>query len=250
MSATNSVEGRRLAYPQLAESLVASVNALASRTETAVLGGAWTVRPRLRVDDYDASLTLGISIGGSRQRARLDAAALETLLGGLVAAPVFKSLDKELQAAVLEGALAGPLAVLRQWLDAEVVLEDVLAADAVAGASGPAFALLFDICESGGVRCSVVLELSSPLPAATVETLARGTSRRDCGVVPIPVTFEFGTAEVSAADLECLSPGDIVLFDRCYLADEVLRVNVAGRVFRRGAVAYGGVTIASESGND
>lgn len=252
MSGTDRVGAGRLAYPQLAEALVGSVNAFASGAETAVLrggGGAWTVRARLPIEAYEPSLTLSLCIGGGRQRVRLDATAVETLLGGLVAAPVFKALDKDLQAAVLEAAMAGPLVALKQWLDAEVLLEDVLAADAGADAvaGGPAVELLFDIGDpAGGVRCSVLLELSSPLPAATMETLAAGALRRDCGDVPVPVTFELGSAELSAADLGSLSPGDIVLFDRCYVADEMLRVNIAGCAFRMATLAHECVTIAGE----
>lgn len=254
MSATDRAGARPLAYPPLAEALVGSVNAVVSGAATAELaagGGTWTVRVRLPVDTYEPYLTLGIRIGGSGQRARLDATAVETLIGGLVAAPAFQVLDKELQAAVLETALVGPLAALRQWLDAEVILEDVLDADAGAEAvaDGLAVALLFDIGDpAGGVRCSVLVELSSPLPAATVETLARGALRCDCGEVPVPVTFELGSTELSATDLGSISPGDIVLFDRCYFADETLRVNVAGRAFRMATLGCGRATIASESG--
>ena len=256
MCPTDNVDVRRLAYPRMAEGLVGSVNALASGTGTVVLrdgGSAWTVRARLPPEAYESSLTLGMCIGGSRERVRLDDIAVETLLGGVVAAPLFKALDKELQAAVLEAALAGPLTALRRWLAVEVVLEDVLSAEAGAAAvaSQPAVELLFDIGDpTGGVQCSVLLELSSPLPAATVEALAGAASRRDCGDVPVPVTFELGSAEVSAADLESLSPGDIVLFDRCYRVGEALRVNVAGRAFRMGTPARGRVTIWGEASDE
>ena len=256
MFATDSVAVRRLTYPQVAEALVGSVNALVSGAGTVVLGdggSGWTVRARLPVEAYEPNLTLSMCIGGSRERVRLDAIAVETLLGGVVAAPLFKALDKELQAAVLEASLAGPLTALRQWLAVEVVLEDVLSAEAGAAtaASQPAVALLFDIGDpTGGVQCSVLLELGSPLPAATIEALAGAASRRDCGDVPVPVTFELGSAEVSAADLESLSPGDIVLFDRCYRVGEALRVNIAGRAFPMGTPGRGRVTISGEAGDE
>lgn len=233
---------QRVAHPRLPQTLVESVNALAASAGMAVPGpggGSWSIRPRLPASPYPRRLTLDLRIGGDAHRAHLDAAAVDLALGDLGGAVVFDTLDRDLQAAVLEEALAEPLAALGRSLHAEVVLAGT---PRLTDAAGPAEAGLADILlevhdPSGLALCAVLFELGSPLPPATIAVIAATADRRDCADVPIPVTFEVGHAELSCAELRSLAPGDIVLFDHCYLVDDHLRVDFGGRFQRMGTLA-------------
>ena len=233
---------QRVAYRRLAQSLVGSLNALASSAGIAVRGAGdepWSIRPRLPDGPYERRLTLDLRIGGGTHRAHLDAAAVDLALGDLAGAVPFDTLDGDLQAAVLEEALAEPLAALGRSLSAELVLTGTPRVAEAAGTAEIGLAhMLLDVHDpSGRTLCAVLFELGSPLPPATIEAIAATANRRDCADVPIPVTFELGQTELSGTDLRALAPGDIVLFDHCYLIDDHLRVDFAGRFQRMGTLA-------------
>ena len=245
---------RRLTYPPVAQALVESVNALASSagiTVPAAGDGSWSIRPRLPTAPYERRLTLGLRIGGGTHRAHLDAAAVDVVLGDLAGTVSFDTLDGDLQVAVLEEALAEPLAAMARSLSAEVVLDGRPSAAADTGSPPPSPGeVQIDVHDPGGrTRCAVLLELGSPLPSATLETLAASAGRRDCADVPIPVTFELGQAEISGVDLRSLAPGDIVLFDRCYLVENQMRVDFGGGITRLGTIAGSDLSIGTTPGS-
>lgn len=245
------MNGQRIPYPTLAGALVASVNALATSAQVPVSGGGgtgWTLHPAAGHAAGQRRLTLGVRLGGSPARVHLDAAALATVLGDLLPADAFEALDGDLRAAVLAAALARPLAALTEALRAEIVLEDVPSGPGVdAPADPPPESVRLEVRgPADAVRCTVEVELQGPLPAPVLETLGQYTARRDCGAVPVPVTFELGSSRLSEAELASVEPGDIVLFDECHLADGRLRVNVCDRWFVTGALTGFDLTIEEE----
>ena len=248
----------RIAYPRLAAEVVESLNALASVAEIPVPGAGerpWTILPGMPCRAYERHVTLDVRVGGSPLKVHLDQTAAETAFGDLIAWPAFQRLDQDLRAAVLDAALAGPLTILTDLLRAEVVLEGVhpTPADPDPAAAGRATAapgeLLCEVrTDTDIVRCSVMLELAGPLPPSVIEALAGFRRPRDCGGVPCPVTFELGDAALSQAEFRSLEAGDIVLFDRCYLAEDRLRVNVCDRVSRMGTLAGFRLTVVEAEG--
>ena len=201
---------------------------------------------------YDTRLTLAVAIGGSPVRVRLNQGAVEAALGPLIAESAFSTLDDDLKLAVLETALDEALAVLRALLGAEVVLKGLDADPAGIGqrlnpgnANG-GVSLDSLVCEvrvpAEVVRCSVLVELLSPLPDSLLAKLATGAAPRRKGLdgLPVPVTVELGSASLSAAEFDSLAPGDIVLFDRCHILEGRLegrvRINVCDSVFRVGTL--------------
>ena len=232
-------------YPRLAGDVVESLNALASVAEVPVpVDGErqWAIRPGLPCGGYERCLTLDVLVGGSPLKIHLDRAAAETALGDLIAWPAFERLDQDLKAAILDTALARPLALLTNLLLADVVLDDLPApTDRDAAEAGHASAapeeLLWEVrTDEDIVRCSVLVEVTRALPRSVIELLATFRRSRDCGGLPCPVTFELGYAGLSEAEFRALEPGDIVLFDRCYLSEDRLRVNVCDRVSRIGTL--------------
>ncbi len=245
------MNGQRIPYPTLAGALVASVNALATSAQVPVSGAGgtgWTLHPAAGHAAGRRRLTLGVRVGGSPVRVHLDAAALATVLGDLLPADAFGGLDGDLRAAVLATALARPLAALTAALRAEIVLEGVPGPGADAPAHPPPGSVLLEVRGPADVvHCTVEVELQGPLPAPVLETLGQYPARRDCGAVPVPVTFELGSSTLSEAELASVEPGDIVLFDECHLADGRLRVNVCDRWFVTGALTGVDLTIEEAS---
>ena len=245
----DTVTGQRIRYPKIAGSLVDSINALVARGEVRLPGGS-TPCSVVAADSpggYDTCLTLSCTVGGSPVRVRLNPTAVDCLLGDLIAAPEFASLDNDLKLAVLETALTLPLDALTALLRAEVVLESIVGDPVDAGAPSRALdgdraapiasSLLFEVRQPPEVvRCAVQVDLVSPLPGSVVQYLAESLAgrRRDLGGLPVPVTFELGAASLSSAELRSLEPGDVVLFDQCYVREGRMRVNVGDRVFHMG----------------
>ena len=228
-----------LAYPKLSGDVVESLNALASVSEIPVPTDGerhWAIRPGLPCGVYERCLTLDVRVGGSPLKVHLDRAGVDAALGDLIAWPAFERVDQDLRAAILDTALARPLALLTNLLRAEVLLDDVPApADRDTPEAGRVRAapeeLLCEVrTDNDIVRCSVLVEVTGPLPRSVIELLATFRRSCDCGGLPCPVTFELGYAGLSEAELRSLEPGDIVLFDRCYLSEDRLRVNVCDRV--------------------
>ena len=242
------MDGRRIPYPKLAGELVDSINAVLASGErlVPVEGAPVSVVPAICSGGYDACLTLSFTVGGSSVRVHLDRAAVDCALGSLIDASAFRGLDEDLKLAVLETALAAPLGALTALLRAEVVLEGIAGGEADGGPTSwrpradeapAASGLLFEVRDSRGVvRCAVLVDLVSPLPASAMRSLSDlpAAHPRDLGDLPVPVTFELGAASLSPAELRSLEPGDIVLFDRWYGEEGRLRVNVCDRVFLAG----------------
>ena len=240
---------QRILYPKLAPSVVNSVNAVivAGEFEVSGEGGPFSFAPVVAPGGYDACLTLSFAVGGSPVRAHFNPAALDFVLGGLIDAAAFATLDDDLKLAVLETGLAAPLGALTALLGAEVVLAGIVGdpADAARAASPgldgdealPFHGLLFEVRRPPEVvRCAVLVDFFSPLPELVVERLAGSpTARtRDLEGLPIPVTFELGAASLSQVELRSLEPGDIVLFDQCHAGEGRLRVNICDRFFLMG----------------
>lgn len=243
---------RRIDYPRVRAALVESINALASsglRYGAPGDPGSWETRPDVRCGSYERAVTMDVRIGGAPQRVHLDAAAAEAALGELVV-PDFEAVDGDLQAAVFETTLAGALGALGELLNADVALAGVHAHAAGDGGGEPASgAFVFEILGSGrSVVCSVLVEVTSPLPASVIDALARAARPLDCGNVPVRIAFEVGAAELSRDEVRSLAPGDIVLLDRCDVLDDRVRVTVGDRVWRIAELRETGVTLAG-SGN-
>ena len=257
--------GKRLAYPQLAGELVGSLNAVASCNGLRIPADGepgFSVRAVPNVA-YRASLTLGVTVGGSPARIHLDEGAVDAAVGDVIAAAAFTALDAELQLAVLETALSKTLTCLGETLGAEVVLQDIRAAPRDAdggdmlGEEAPenhrstAGSLLIEI---RGVRntvsCTMLFDLDAPLPDAVRTTLGAGRRRWDCSDLPVRITFEAGCALVAAREFRTLEPGDIVLFDHCYVADDRLRVNICDSEARMGRLKGFRVTLEEETPRD
>lgn len=242
---------RRIVYPRLPAALVASVNAVSA----AGLGGpagserpSWHARPSTSSGGYVRAVAVAVRIGGSLQRVYLDAAAVEAALGDLVVAD-FEALDGDLQAAVLETTLERPLAEIGERLGAEVVLDSVRVYAVDDGnAQCPPNAFLFEVHTAGaGVLCSVLLELTSPLPASVMDALEQFARPLDCGDLPVRLAFEVGSTELAQTEARLLAPGDIVLLDPCDAAEDRVRITVANRVWRLAELREAGVTLAGSA---
>ena len=240
-----TVIGQRIPYPKLAGSVVDSINAVIAAGEFLVAGedGPFSVAPAIAPGGYDACLTLSFAVGGSPVHVHLNRAAVECALGGLIDVSAFATLDDDLKLAVLEAALDAPLGTLNALLRAEVVLEGIVRDRMGAGAASRRLdgdeaarfdGLLFEVRGPPEVvRCAVLVDLVSPLPASVVERLAESPAgrTRDLESLPVPVTFELGAASLSSVEFRSLEPGDIVLLDQCHAAEGRLRVNICDRFF-------------------
>ena len=243
------VNGKRITYPRLAGELVDSVNALSSCGALSVPSPGeprWSVRPVPPDGPYRSRLALVVTVGGSPVRLHLDGGAVEAAVGELIAVESFEALDPDLKMAVLEYALEAPLRALGEALDARVALQGVPGEGSGAAGDGTRGLRVAVHGPEDEVRCTVMVEPDAPLPESVQATLARFRPSRDFGEVPVRVTFEAGCASVAQADLRDLAPGDIVLFDRCYVADDRLRVNVCGSEFLMGRLAGRRVTVEED----
>lgn len=255
----------RLAYPTLAGDLVRSINAVAACAGLRIATDgetAFTVRSAPDAT-YEICLTLGVTVGGSPARLHLDAGAVDAVVGGFMSAADFAALDAELKLVVLEAALSTSLAHLGETLRAEVVVQgihaeqqdedahDVLGVDPSSDHPPPAGSLLLEVRGARDtVCCAVLLELRAPLPDAVTTTLGAGRRRWDCSDLPMRVTFEAGCASVAAREFRTLEPGDIVLFDHCYVTDDRLRVNICDSEWRMGRLEGLRVTLAEDADRD
>ena len=256
------MNGQRISYRRMTGELVDSVNALLANGKLRVSREGepqYSIVPAPVRGAYEACLSLRVRLGGSPLRVHLDAGAAEVALDGLIPPPSFAALDDDLKMAVLETALAEPLAALTGLLHAEVVLDSIETEPSDGGGtpgnpcrSGAAPPrLLFEVRTPGDVvRCTVLVDLLAPLPAGVVEALeaSPGPRTRDYGGLPVPVSFELGAASLSAAEFRSLEPGDIVLFDDCYITDDRVRVNVCDSVYRFGSLDGLDLTVEDESG--
>ena len=248
---------QRIPYPRLDGSVVDSVNAVIAAGELLAPGedGPFRVVPGAAPVAYDACLTLSFAVGGAPVRVHLDPAAVDCALDGLIDASAFATLDADLKLAVLETALDAPLGALTALLRTEVVLEGIVHDRMGAGAASRRLdgdraaavdGLLFEVSRPPEVvRCAVLVDLVSPLPASLVERLVEspGGRTRDLEGLPVPVTFELGAASLSSAELRSLEPGDIVLFDQCHVVEGRLRVNICDRFFLTGELEGHRLTI-------
>ena len=243
-----TVSAQRIPYPKIDRGLVGSINAVVACGEFRFPGegSSCSVLPSISRGRYDACLVLRFSVGGSTARVRLNPAAVDCLLGDLIAGSDFAALDDDLQLAVLETALAAPLGALTALLRADVVLVSIAGSRVVAGTESERLdgdgaasvgSLHFEVRQPPEVvRCAILVDLDSPLPESVVEYLAESpTGRdRDVGGLPVPVRFELGAASLSSVEFRSLEPGDIILLDQCFVEEGRLRINICDRVFRMG----------------
>ena len=257
--------GDRLAYPRLAGGLVSSINAVASCAGLRIPPNGEariSVCPAPNVS-YKTCLTVGVTVGGSPARLHLDAGAVDAAVGSLIAVADFTALDAELQLAVLETALSTSLAHLGNALRGEVVLQNIRAEQADEDArDGPGddssadrrpsagFLLLEVRGARGTVGCTMLLDVDAPLPDTVTKALGEGRRRWDCSDLPVRVTFEAGCASVAAREFRTLEPGDIVLFDHCYVTNDCLRVNICDSESRMGRLEGRRVTLAEDLPRD
>ena len=256
------MSGQRISYPGLAGELVDSVNALLSAGELRFAGdgaSACSIAPFHACEDYETSLTLGVAVGGSPLRVRLNRPAVEAALGPLLSASDFAALDDDLKLAVLETALDEPLGALRELSGADVVLES-LDSDPAGKSDAPnqgdsagdaaVNSLVFEVrVPADVVRCRVQVELLSALPASVLAKLASvpNSGAHGLGGLPVPVTFELGEGSLSAAEISSLEPGDIVLFDQCHILEGRVRVNVCDSFYQVGTLDGLNLTVENSS---
>ena len=256
------MSGQRIPYPSLPGALVESINALLLAGELRPVSGdgaAFSIAPFPAPEAGDASLCLGVAVGGSPLRVRLNRAAVEAAVGALVSERTFAALDNDLKMAVLELALDRPLAALGELLGAEATLDRIEASEAGPddssnqgdAARGTALnSLTFEVrLPADVVRCRVVVELLAPLPdsvLAKLSTVPASPAGR-FGDLHVPVTFELGRTSMSAADFGFLEPGDILLLDPCHVREGRLRINVRDGIFHAGTFDGLDVTVEHSS---
>ena len=187
----------------------------------------------------------------------LSPATLDAILVDLLPRQAFEALDDDLQITVLEIALAEPLKTLTRFLQAPVSLTGIASNGEL---SGPAdvrhvspHSLRFEIRrKSDESLFGVQVDIDAGLPAAACTALREAAvhCRRDLSHLPAPVVFEYGTASLSMSELSSLEPGDIVLFDECYIDGGQLRINISDRTFLRGAVNGLELTVGAPGSNE
>lgn len=256
------MNAQRISYPRLAGELVDSINALLSSGGFQAPGdgaAVCAIRTLPAPGAYASRLMLHADVGGSPVRVHLNAGAVEVALQGLIGRAPFAALDDDLKLAVLETALAEPLATLTELLGAQVVLQGIAAehleGDGSAGLPGNTepcapHSLLFEVCQPVEVvGCTVLVDVLAPLPASVLAKVAASAvaPARVFGGLPMPVVFELGTTSLSAAELRSLEPGDIVLFDQCHIVDGRVRVNICDSVTQVGMLDGFNLTIQNSS---
>ncbi|MCY4564710.1 MAG: FliM/FliN family flagellar motor switch protein [Gammaproteobacteria bacterium] len=235
------MNGQRISYRKMAGELVDSVNALLASGELLMSCDGepvCSIVPAPARAAYAVCLSLRVRLGGSPLGVHLDAGALEAALDGLIPPSSFAALDDDLKMAVLEAALAEPLAALTGLLHAEAVLDSVdtesldargtqgetrsrdecPAQDEYGSQNGPAAVssaepagnpcpsgaappqrLLFEVrMPTKVVRCTVLVDLLAPLPAGVLETLETSPRPRTRDYGGLPVPVRF---ELGAASL-------------------------------------------------
>ena len=178
----------------------------------------------------------------------------------LISRQAFEALDDDLKLAILESALAGPLDALAKHLQTPITLNSMTAgtdadergAAAPGGNAGTSpNRLLLDILRrADSARFAVEVELRSALPESVRSLLKEATAdqRRKFSQLPASVTFELGAASISADNFRSLEPGDVILFDQCYIGESRMRINVCNRFFQQGEVDGFNLTVRNLCG--
>ena len=247
------MDWRPISYPKLTGEVVETINALLSSDQPIELAdgeATLSIRPMAVRTSCDTSISTRIEVGGAGMDVHFSPATLDAVLMNLLSRQAFEALDTDLQFTVLETALSRPLSTLSRYLQMPVTLTAIRApegTDPTAGDSGcpvtasgnPPHSLLFEISRKSDASIFVVradLNAGFSNPAAVLPPDTRVRHRRDLSTLPVPVVFELGSTVLSASDLRCLEPGDIVLFDECYIDGGKLRINVCDRMFHQAEV--------------
>ena len=253
---------RPISYPRITGNVADTINALLARAQPIELasGGGYSIRTFAVRERCDTCLSLGIEVGGAAMDVHLSPAALEGLLTDLLSRRAFAALDEDLQLAVLETALAEPLDALKRYLQTPVTLTGVRRNGKPPRQAGPAgkrqvppHSLQFEIRRhADDALFAVQVDLNSglPEPARSVLGDSGACRRRDLGYLPAPVVLELGSASLPASELRSLEPGDIVLFDECYIGGGQLRVNVGDLLFRTVRVNGAQLTVSAPEGSE
>ena len=249
-----------ISYPKLSRNVVDTINMLISRTQPIELQNgdvAYSIRPLALRERINACTSLHVEAGGVHIGVHLSPATIEALLMDLLSRQAFEALDDDLQLTVLETALAEPLRTLARHLQTPVSLTGIAGAADPSGPGGVPLvsphSLLFEIRRLSDERLFIVqIDLDAGLPDSALSVLQHSTvhRRRDLSSLPAPVVFECGSASLSISELRSLEPGDIVLFDQCYIDGGQLRINVSDRVFLRGAVRGFELAVAGTDTNE
>ena len=249
-----------ISYPKLSGNVVDTINMLITRAQPIDLQHgdvAYSIRPLSVRERINGCISLCVEAGGVHIGVHLSPATIEALLLDLLSRQAFEALDSDLQLAVLETALAEPLRTLSRYLQTPVSLTGITGTGEPSGPGGvppvSPHCLLFEIFRQSDECLFVVqVDFDAGLPESACSVLQHSTvhRRRDLSSLPAPVVFECGSASLSISELRSLEPGDIVLFDRCYIDRGQLRINVNDRVFLRGAVRGFELAVAGTDNNE
>ena len=258
---------RPVSYPNLSGNVVETINALLSRDcpiEITNGEAKYSILPFAAPDSCASYISIRIEAGGATLDVHLSRGTLDAVLMDLLSLQAFEALDEDLQFTVLETALAEPIGVVARALRTPVILTAILAirhtdpTAQVPNSSGDAprnlpQRLLFEIRLDSDTSLFVVeVDINAGLPESAGMVLNDSTAvrRRDFSGLPAPVVFELGSAALSAADLVRLEPGDIVLFDECYVDGGKPRISVCGRTIRHVEVNGVDMSFAPPPGHD
>ena len=247
-------------YPKLSGNVVDTINMLIARAQPFELQNgdvAYSIRPLSFRERCDSCISLCVEAGGVPIGVHLSPATLEAVLMDLLSRQAFEALDDDLRLAVLEIALAEPLSTLSRYLQTPLTLTGFAAVgEPPSPVCVPYIAphsLLFEIRRKSDESLFVVqvdLNAGLPEPARSVLHDTPVYRTRDLGSLPAPVVFEFGTASLSMSEIRSLEPGDIILFDECFIDGGQLRINVGDRMFHSGTVNGFDLTVAASESSE
>ena len=249
-----------ICYPKLTREVADSINDLLTRDEpieVATDQAVYSIQPCAALGLRDTCISLRMEVGGRSTGVHLSPATFEAVLMDLISRQCFEALDDDLQLAVLEAALAEPLVALAKHLQTPVTFQEITAVRTLEAGSAtdardtseeraltgqPEFApnsILFEVCrQTDQARYMVRVDLMAalPEPARSVLNDTAAKRHRDFSRLPAPVLFEVGRASLPISEFRTLEPGDIILFDECYISAGQLRVNIGDRIFYQGDV--------------
>ena len=233
---------QRVAYLRLSDGFVAAAKLLSRITEPVALGAeppCWSVLPTAADATAPIQLAVEFHFGGEPLRAHLNAGALQLALGGLVSRETFAKLDRRLQLALLATTLRQPLEAIGNRLGVTVQLSQVLDPPPDPQPGAPANCWAFEVYDpQQQAACKLLVEFLGQLPNPAQAALASAAARRrSLDQVPVSASLELGRTALPLAECRGLEPGDVIMLDECYLADNRLRVNVGDALSWQGCVA-------------
>ena len=240
---------QRVAHRRLSDGFVAVASLLSRITEPIAISAeqpCWSMLPTAADAAVTTQLTLDVHFGGEPLRVHLDIGALQLAVGRLVSTETFAKLDRRLQLAILATTLRQPLEAIGNRFGVTVQLSQVSDPPPGLQARAPANCWTFEVYEpKQHAACKLLVEFLSPLPTpARVELASAASRRRSLDQVPASASLELGRTSLPLAECRGLEPGDVLMLDECYFADNRLRVNVCDALTWQGRVAHSNPAVA------